>query len=64
MTLRAVSFQYPGQPFEVSSLYQIEGGKRELVHHEIPDELFALGISLAIIDQLADEACDKEGIIA
>lgn len=63
MTLRTVTFNYPGLGFEVSSLFRIEG-RRELVHHEIPDELMALGVSFIKLDALADEAADEEGIIA
>lgn len=66
MTLRSVDFKYPlgGFEFHVSSVFKIEDGRRELIHHEIPDYLMAMGVSYTMLDRLADEAADKEGIIA
>lgn len=60
MSLHEVKFTYQG--FEIASLFKVEGVARELVHHEIPDELFASGVCLPALDALADEAADREGI--
>lgn len=64
MSLHEVSFVYPwgGFSFAVSSLFKIEEGRRELVHHEIPDHLFALGVSYPALDTLADKAADIAGL--